>query len=53
MPRSELLSPEETAAALPYTALAQEIEAVLRDDSVQAPPRLVMPLAGGGEGSVE
>ncbi len=48
MPSPELFSPEVTAAALPYKALAQEIEAVLRDDSVQAPPRLVMPLAGGG-----
>lgn len=48
MPIPELLSPEETDADLPYKALAQEIEAVLRDDSVQAPPRLVMPLAGGG-----
>ena len=48
MPPNELLSPEETAAALPYTALAQEIAAVLLDDSVQVPPRLVMPLAGGG-----
>ena len=37
MPSPELLSPEETAAALPYTALAQEIEAVLLDDSVQVP----------------
>jgi ornithine cyclodeaminase len=48
MPSPELLSPEETAAALPYTALAQEIEAVLLDDSVQVPPRMVMALAGGG-----
>jgi ornithine cyclodeaminase len=45
---AKLLSPEETAAALPYLALAQEIEAVLLDDSVQAPARLVMALAGGG-----
>lgn len=48
MPSPELLSPQETAAVLPYAALAQEIEAVLLDDSVQVPPRTVMPLAGGG-----
>jgi 1-piperideine-2-carboxylate/1-pyrroline-2-carboxylate reductase [NAD(P)H] len=48
MPAAELLSPEETAAALPYTALAQEIEAVLLDDSVKVPPRTVLPLDGGG-----
>ncbi len=42
------LSPQATAAALPYPALAREIEALLRDPSVAVPPRLVQPLAGGG-----
>ena len=43
-----LLSPQATAAALPYPALAREIEALLRDPSVVVPPRLVQPLPGGG-----
>ena len=43
-----LLSPQDTAAALPYPALAQEIENLLRDASVTVPPRLVQPLPGGG-----
>ena len=43
-----ILSPQATAAALPYPALASEIEALLRDPSVVVPPRLVQPLAGGG-----
>ena len=42
------LSPQATATALPYPALAREIEALLRDPSVAVPPRLVQPLAGGG-----
>lgn len=40
-------SPDATAQALPYPALAREIEAVLRDPSVQVPPRLVERLASG------
>lgn len=43
-----LLSPADTARALPYPALAQAIEAVLRDPGVTVPPRLVQPLPGGG-----
>ena len=43
-----LLSPQETAEALPYGALADEIEALLRDTNVAVPPRTVQPLAGGG-----
>ena len=43
-----LLSPQATAAALPYPALAREIEALLHDPSVVVPPRLVQPLPGGG-----
>lgn len=39
---------EQTAAALPYAAVAQAIEALLRDPSVCVPPRTVMPLPGGG-----
>lgn len=42
------LSPEQTAQALPYTALAREIEALLQDASVAVPPRIVQPLQGGG-----
>jgi ornithine cyclodeaminase len=47
MPTAAPLSPEATAAALPYTALAREIAALMRDQSVQVPPRLVQTLAGG------
>ena len=32
-----ILSPEATAAALPYPALIREIEALVHDDSVQVP----------------
>lgn len=42
------MSPADTAAALPYGALADQIEALLRDPTVVVPPRLVQPLAGGG-----
>ena len=42
------LSPEQTAQALPYAALAREIEALLQDASVAVPPRIVQPLLGGG-----
>lgn len=43
-----LLDAEQTAQRLPYPALAQEIEALLRDTTVQVPPRLVQALPGGG-----
>ena len=36
------------AARLPYAALVSEIGALLNDSAVQAPPRLVQPLPGGG-----
>ncbi len=42
------LSPEQTARALPYGPLADEIAAVLRDRSVQVPARIVQHLEGGG-----
>jgi len=42
------VSPDATAAALPYPALADEIEALLRDPSVVVPARIVQPLPGGG-----
>lgn len=42
------MSPAETAAALPYSALADHIEALLKDASVVVPPRIVQPLSGGG-----
>lgn len=43
-----LLSAAQTAALLPYPALLEEIVRLLGDASVQVPPRLVQPLAGGG-----
>lgn len=43
-----VLSAAETALALPYPALARQIEAVLRDHSVVVPARIVQPLPGGG-----
>lgn len=45
---TEIFSPAQTAAALPYARLALEIEALLQDPTVQVPPRLVQPLQGGG-----
>ncbi|AOF86973.1 shikimate / quinate 5-dehydrogenase family protein [Hydrogenophaga sp. RAC07] len=42
------LSPSQTAAALPYPALADAIEALLRDPTVAVPARTVQALAGGG-----
>ena len=42
-----VLSPAQTAAALPYTGLAREIEALLGDASVNVPARLVQRLPGG------
>jgi len=43
-----ILSPEQTAGALPYSALAQEIAALLQDPTVAVPPRIVQALHGGG-----
>jgi 1-piperideine-2-carboxylate/1-pyrroline-2-carboxylate reductase [NAD(P)H] len=45
---THLLDAGETAARLPYAALAQEIRELLADASVVVPERLVLPLAGGG-----
>jgi len=45
---ANLPGPAETAAALPYPALVQEISRLLRDDSVHVPARLVQALPGGG-----
>ncbi len=42
-----LLNALDTAARLPYPALAAEIERLLRDAAVQVPPRLVQALPGG------
>lgn len=42
------MSPSATADALPYPALADEIEALLRDPSVVVPPRIVQALPAGG-----
>ena len=43
-----VLSAAETAHALPYVALASQIEQLLRDPSVVVPARIVQALAGGG-----
>ena len=43
-----LLDSPQTAARLPYAALAQEIALLLADASVRVPPRLVQMLPGGG-----
>lgn len=40
------LDPQQTAKALPYKLLAQEIERLLGDTSVVVPPRLVQRLSG-------
>ncbi len=45
---ADILSPAQTARALPYSALVQEIEALLKDTRVAVPPRIVQPLHGGG-----
>ncbi len=43
-----VLDATQTAARLPWPALIDEIGALLRDATVQVPPRLVQPLPGGG-----
>ncbi len=43
-----VLDATQTAARLPWPALIDEIAALLRDATVQVPPRLVQPLPGGG-----
>lgn len=45
---SQLLSADETARRLPFTALEEEIARLLADPLVEVPPRLVQPLPGGG-----
>ena len=42
------LTPAQTAQALPYPALARQLESLLRDPTVTVPARLVQPLVGGG-----
>ncbi len=42
------LNARQTADRLPWTALVNEIAAVLQDDSVSVAPRLVQALPGGG-----
>lgn len=47
----EILSPEETAARLPYAELVESIREVAlarREGGMQAPPRTAMPLPKGG-----
>lgn len=43
-----VLDSNQTAAALPWGALAAEIEKLLQDPAVKVPARLVQPLPGGG-----
>jgi len=45
---SQLLSPAQTAERLPYPTLIREVARLLEDGTVQVPPRLVLPLNGGG-----
>lgn len=47
-PASRLLDAAATARALPWVALADEMAALLRDDSVSVPARCVLPLPAGG-----
>jgi 1-piperideine-2-carboxylate/1-pyrroline-2-carboxylate reductase [NAD(P)H] len=42
------MSPKETADALPYVQLAQEVATLLQDPQVVVPPRLIQALPGGG-----
>jgi len=48
MSHAGTLTPEQTAQALPYVALAQSIRELLLDPTVSVPPRIVQPLAQGG-----
>lgn len=48
MSSSAILDAHQTAQALPYLALTQEIEALLQDPTVAVPPRIVQALHGGG-----
>ncbi len=43
-----VLDAAQTAALLPYPELARELHALLLDDTVQVPGRLVQALSGGG-----
>jgi 1-piperideine-2-carboxylate/1-pyrroline-2-carboxylate reductase [NAD(P)H] len=43
-----ILSPSDTASALPYVALTRQIEALLHDPTVAVPARIVQALPGGG-----
>lgn len=45
MAAAAALDAQATAAGLPWTALADEIEALLRDASVRVPERIVLPTA--------
>lgn len=45
---THVLGATQTALRLPYPALAVEIAALLRDSSVQVPPRFVQAMPGGG-----
>ncbi|MCY1168406.1 Delta(1)-pyrroline-2-carboxylate reductase 1 [compost metagenome] len=45
---TQLLNADQTAARLPWRALVDEIARLLKDGSVEVPPRLVQALPGGG-----
>lgn len=45
---SQLMNPAQTASRLPYPMLLKELVRLLEDPTVQVPPRMVLPLNGGG-----
>ena len=45
---SQLMNAAQTASRLPYPMLLRELVRLLEDPTVQVPPRLVLPLNGGG-----
>ena len=48
MPSFPMLDAQQSALALPWPALVEEIVRLIHDDSVTVPPRLVQALPGGG-----
>ncbi|MFV0680819.1 delta(1)-pyrroline-2-carboxylate reductase family protein [Ottowia sp.] len=44
---NHLLTSSQTAAHLPWPALVDELQALLRDSTVRVPPRIILPTADG------
>ena len=44
---SSLITPSQAAGLLSWPELVNELEALLQDDAVNVPPRIVLPMAGG------